>query len=64
VLWHQAGTFETATRGLLFDHRPSSLPAERLAAALEPAILEAGQGAGSSFERDAAVVLRRVAERP
>jgi hypothetical protein len=57
-----AGTFETAARGVIYDHRPASLPAERLAAALKPAILEAGQGAGSSFERDAAVVLRRVAK--
>jgi hypothetical protein len=57
-----AGTFETASRGVIYDHRPASLPAERLVTALKPAIAEAGQGAGSSFERDAAVVLRRVAE--
>ncbi len=57
-----AGTFETASRGVIYEHRPASLPAERLAAALKPAIAEAGQGAGSSFERDAGVVFRRVAE--
>jgi hypothetical protein len=57
-----AGTFETASRGVIYDHRPASLPADRLAAALKPEIAEAAQGAGSSFERDAAVVLRRIAE--
>ncbi len=31
-------------------------------AALKPVLAEAGQGAGSSFERDAAVVLRRLGE--
>ncbi len=41
------------------DHRPVSVLAERLTTALKPVLAEAGQGAGSSFERDAAVVLRR-----
>lgn len=31
-------------------------------AALKPALLEVGHGGGSAFERDAAVVLRRVEE--
>jgi hypothetical protein len=30
--------------------------------ALKPVLAEAGQGAGSPFERDAVIVLRRVAE--
>ena len=57
-----AATFETASRGLIYDHRPASLLAERLATALRPVLEEAGRGAGSSFERDAAVVLRRLEE--
>ena len=28
-----AGTYETAVRGLIYEHRPPSLPAERLARA-------------------------------
>lgn len=36
--------------------------AEWLTTALKPVLAEAGQGAGSSFERDAAVVLRRMEE--
>ena len=55
-----ASTFETSARGVIYDHRPASLPAERLVFALKPALLDAGQGLGSPFERDAAVVLRRV----
>jgi hypothetical protein len=57
-----AATFETAGRGVIYEHRPSSRPAERLVAVLKPMFIEAGRGSGSSFERDAAVVLRRVAE--
>jgi hypothetical protein len=57
-----AATFETASRGLIYDHRPASVLADRLATALKPVLAEAGQGAGSSFERDAAVVLRRLEE--
>ena len=57
-----AATFETAARGVIYDHRPASVSAERLTAALKPVLAEAGQGAGSAFERDAAVVLRRLEE--
>lgn len=57
-----AATFETSARGVIYEHRPTSLPAERFAAALKPLLAEAGQGGGSAFERDAAVVLRRVEE--
>jgi hypothetical protein len=57
-----AGTFETAAKGIIYEHRPSAQAADRLAGALRPAIVEAGKRAGSSFERDAAVVLRRVEE--
>jgi hypothetical protein len=57
-----AATFETASRGVIYEHRPASLPAERLVTRLKPVLAEAGGGGGSSFERDAAVVLRRVDE--
>ena len=55
-----AGTFETAARGVIYDHRPAALPADRLVTALKPVIAEAGKNGGSAFERDAAVVLRRI----
>lgn len=57
-----ASTFETAARGVIYEHRPASLPAERLMAALKAVLAEAGRGLGSAFERDAATVLRRVAD--
>lgn len=56
-----AATFETASRGVIYDHRPASLPAERLVSGLKPLLAEAAAGGGgSAFERDAAVVLRRI----
>jgi hypothetical protein len=57
-----AGTFETASRGVIYEHRPATLAAERLITALKPVLAEAGRGLGSAFERDAAVVLRRIGE--
>jgi hypothetical protein len=45
---------------VIYEHRPASLSAERLATALKPVLTEAGRTGGSAFERDAAVVLRRV----
>jgi hypothetical protein len=57
-----AGTFETAARGVIYEHRPASLAADRLATALKTMLTEAGKNGGSPFERDAAVVLRRIEE--
>jgi len=56
-----ASTFETAARGVIYDHRASSLSAERLSSALKPALAEMGRRFGTAFERDAAGVLRRIA---
>jgi hypothetical protein len=38
-----ASTFETASRGVIYEHRPASLQAERLIAALKPVLAEAGR---------------------
>ena len=57
-----AATLETSTRGVIYEHRPASLPAERLMNALKPVLAQAGGRGGTAFERDAAVVLRRVEE--
>jgi hypothetical protein len=57
-----AATYETSVRGVIYDHRPASLPADRLATALRPVLAEAGKNLGTAFERDAAVVLRRVSQ--
>jgi hypothetical protein len=57
-----AGTFETASRGVIYEHQAESGPGARLAAALTPLLAEAGQRGGTAFERDTAVVLRRLEE--
>jgi hypothetical protein len=55
-----AATFETAARGVIYEHRPATRTAERLADAIRQMLAEAGRGGGTAFERDAAIVLRRI----
>jgi len=55
-----ASTFETATRGLIYEHRPASLAAQRLSAAIKEALGALAEARRPGFERDAAVVLRRI----
>lgn len=56
-----AATYETASRGVIYDHRPASLAAERLTSRLREVIRASAPTHGStSFERDVAAVLRRV----
>ena len=57
-----AATFETATRGVIYEHHAASASGAHLAAALRPVLAEAGRHGGTPFERDAAVVLRRIEE--
>jgi hypothetical protein len=57
-----AATYEIASRGLIYEQRSSSVVAERLGTALKTVLSEAGQGGGSAFEWDAALVLRRFEE--
>src|SRR3954471_15710932 len=54
-----AATFETSARGVIYEHPATTAAGSRLAAALKPLLTESGQGAGTAFERDIAVVLRR-----
>ena len=56
-----AATFETAARGVIYEHRAASLSAERLVNGLKPLLTTAGQTVGSAFQRDASVVSRRTA---
>ena len=55
-----AATFETSARGVIYEHPATTAAGGRLAAALKPLLTESGQGGGTAFERDAAVVLRRI----
>jgi hypothetical protein len=59
-----AATHETAGRGLIYEHRPQSLVAQRfvteLKAFLGSLAAQAGPGAAAQMDRDLAVVLRRL----
>jgi hypothetical protein len=55
-----AATFETAARGVIYEHRPESLSAERLAGGLKKLLADAASSGGAPFERDAAGVLRHI----
>ena len=55
-----AATYETSARGVIYEHRPASVAAERLSAELKQVLSEVGRNAGTSFERDATVALRRI----
>jgi hypothetical protein len=55
-----AATLETASRGVIYEHRPESRAAERVSAGLKAVLAEAGKAAGPGFDSDAAVVLRRI----
>jgi hypothetical protein len=59
-----AATYETAGRGLIYEHRPQSLVAQRLVTELKGFLAslaaEADAPAARQLERDAALVLRRL----
>ena len=55
-----ASTYETSARGVIYEHRPTSLPAQRIVSGLKPLLADAGKHGGTAFERDAAVVMRRL----
>jgi hypothetical protein len=55
-----AATYETASRGVIYEHRAMTSSGERLGAAIRAMLREVEGSGGSAFERDVAVVLRRV----
>jgi hypothetical protein len=54
-----ASTFETAARGVIYEHPAASATGERLGAALKAFVADASKRAAVS-ERDGVVVLRRI----
>lgn len=59
-----AATLETAGKGIIYQHQAASLPAQRLATAIEAAFRRLVESAGSrlpAIERDAGVALRQLA---
>jgi hypothetical protein len=57
-----AATFETAERGVIYEHRPASLPAERLMNDLKLAFAEVRKHSTVSIGGEAALALRRIEE--
>jgi hypothetical protein len=55
-----ASTLETATKGVIYEHKAATGAAQRLASELRPALKDALEGGGTSAERDAAVSLRHL----
>ncbi len=55
-----AASFETARRGVLYEHQAASVPAEELRRQLKTVLAEAGRDLGSRFEVEAAEVLRAI----
>jgi hypothetical protein len=57
-----ASTLETASKGIIYEHQPSSLPAQRLMAELRDAVARWARATGRSAQADrwAAEALRRV----
>lgn len=55
-----AATYETSSRGVIYEHSSTSTVAEGLRHGLQPFLAELGRGGGSRFEREAAEVLRGI----
>jgi hypothetical protein len=55
-----AATLETAARGVIYEHVPPSVPAQRLAADLKAFLAEMRQQGARIFDREAAMVLRAI----
>jgi hypothetical protein len=55
-----ASSFETASRGVLYEHQAASPTGEALRRELQEFLTQIGRGAGARFERMAAEVLRGI----
>jgi len=55
-----AATLETAARGVIYEHTPSTVPAQRLAAELRTMLKEMRDAGATVSDREAAIVLRAI----
>ena len=58
-----AATYETEARGLIYEHRAGSAPAQRVVAGMRGVFGELGRRHPTAFASDLSVVLRRLAKR-
>jgi len=57
-----AATMETAARGVIYEHRPRSVMAQRLSTDVRAFLDQGREQAGSGFDRDASAALARIGE--
>jgi hypothetical protein len=58
-----AGTFEAASKGIIYEQRADSMPAQRMAEGIKGMFDQVGRGRPSGFAADAAAVLRELEDR-
>ena len=55
-----AATLETASKGIIYEHRPTSLPAQNLTAELAKALKDLNERAERSLDGDSTIALRGI----
>jgi hypothetical protein len=55
-----ASTLETSARGVIYEHAPSSLMAQRLVTEMKTMLARVSEQGGSVYDREAAIVLRAI----
>ena len=55
-----AATFETAARGVIYEHTPQSPPAQALAAELKTMLAQMREQGATVYDRETAIVLRTI----
>jgi len=55
-----AATIETASRGVLYEHTPNALPAQKLADEFKALLTEIRQHGATVYDREAAIALRAI----
>jgi len=57
-----AATLETAARGVIYEHAPQSLPAQRLAAEMKALLEQMREQGATVYDGEAAIALRAIAQ--
>jgi len=55
-----AATIETAAKGVLYEHTPASLPAQKLAGELRTLLAQVREHGATVYDREAAIALRAI----
>jgi hypothetical protein len=55
-----AATLETSTRGVIYEHTPTGIPAQALATELKTALVQAREHGAAVYDHESAVVFRAI----